>query len=65
MLRAGWSEVTEQGARTLTAQFLHETSGGASCYNWNLGNVKATNTNVPLPPSATEETVIQELGQWL
>jgi hypothetical protein len=25
----------------LTAQFVHETGGGASCFNFNLGNVKA------------------------
>lgn len=29
------------GARVLTAQFLHETGGGKFCFNWNLGNVKA------------------------
>jgi len=47
MLRQGWTELTEQGARTLTAQFLHETGGGKSCFNWNLGNVKTGSTSVP------------------
>ncbi|HET7542111.1 MAG TPA: hypothetical protein VFK05_19725 [Polyangiaceae bacterium] len=46
MLREGWSELNEQGARTLTAQFLHETGGGKYCFNWNLGNVKAKNASV-------------------
>ena len=40
MLRAGWSDLTEQGARTLTAQFMHETGGAKYCFNWNLGNAK-------------------------
>jgi hypothetical protein len=46
MLRQGWSELNEQGARTLTAQFLHETGGGKYCFNWNLGNVKAKDASV-------------------
>jgi len=42
LLRAAWPELTDAGARTLTAQFIHETGGGRYCFNWNLGNVKAT-----------------------
>lgn len=41
MLRTSWSDLTQNGARTLTAQFSHETGGGKYCFNWNLGNVKA------------------------
>jgi hypothetical protein len=46
MLRSGWSELNEQGARTLTVQFLHETGGAKYCFNWNLGNIKAKSANV-------------------
>jgi hypothetical protein len=41
MLHTAWPELNEQGARTLTAQFMFETGEGNNCYNWNLGNVKA------------------------
>ena len=41
MLLAAWPELTNNGARTLTAQFMAETGGGKYCFNWNLGNVKA------------------------
>jgi len=41
MLRQVWSDLTENGARTLTAQFMAETGEGRYCFNWNLGNVKA------------------------
>lgn len=41
MLLQAWPALTEQGARTLTAQFMFETTEGVNCYNWNLGNVKA------------------------
>jgi peptidoglycan hydrolase-like protein with peptidoglycan-binding domain len=41
MLRANWGALTENGARTLTAQFMAETGGGKHCFNWNLGNVKS------------------------
>lgn len=49
MLERNWAELTETGARTLTAQFMHETGEGRSCWNWNLGNVKCKKdeTNVP------------------
>jgi peptidoglycan hydrolase-like protein with peptidoglycan-binding domain len=40
-LLSNWSALTENGARTLTAQFMAETGGGKYCFNWNLGNVKA------------------------
>lgn len=41
MLLQAWPELTETGARTLTAQFMAETGGGKYCFNWNLGNVKS------------------------
>lgn len=41
MLLEAWSDLTENGARTLTAQFMAETGDGNYCFNWNLGNVKA------------------------
>jgi hypothetical protein len=41
MLLLAWPGLSENAARTLTAQFMGETGGGASCFNWNLGNVKA------------------------
>jgi peptidoglycan hydrolase-like protein with peptidoglycan-binding domain len=41
MLHSNWGALTENGARTLTAQFMAETGGGKYCFNWNLGNVKA------------------------
>jgi hypothetical protein len=41
MLLQAWPQLTEQGARTLTAQFMGETGEGKYCFNWNLGNVKA------------------------
>jgi hypothetical protein len=41
MLQLSWPELTPNGARTLTAQFMAETGGGKYCFNWNLGNVKA------------------------
>jgi hypothetical protein len=41
MLLVTWSDLTHEGARTLTAQFMAETGGGRSCFNWNLGNVKS------------------------
>jgi hypothetical protein len=47
MLRAGWPELNEQGARVLTAQFLHETGGAMYCFSWTLGNMKAKNASVP------------------
>lgn len=40
-LSSAWPELSEEGARTLAAQFMAETGGGRYCFNWNLGNVKA------------------------
>ncbi len=40
-LKTAWSDLTETGARTLTAQFMGETGNGKYCFNWNLGNMKA------------------------
>lgn len=47
MLFAEWAELTQAGARTLTAQFMGETGSGRYCFNWNLGNVKSPSQNVP------------------
>jgi hypothetical protein len=49
MLHQSWPELNEEGARVLTAQFMHETGEGKYCFNWNLGNVKCKKdeTNVP------------------
>jgi hypothetical protein len=41
-LLASWAELHSTGARTLAAQFLAETCEGKHCFNWNLGNVKAS-----------------------
>jgi peptidoglycan hydrolase-like protein with peptidoglycan-binding domain len=46
MLHSNWGALTENGARTLTAQFMFETGGGKYCFNWNLGNKKG-GTNHP------------------
>ena len=40
-VRQSWPELTANGARTLAAQFMHETGSGKYCFNWNLGNVKS------------------------
>ena len=40
-LRTTWPELGDQGARTLAAQFVAETGGGRSCFNWNVGNIRA------------------------
>lgn len=71
MLLQSWNELTENGARTLTAQFIAETGGGKNCYNWNLGNVKS-GPNEPhmylqgvwevLSPSGAEAQVAQANG---
>ncbi len=41
MLLSNWTDLNQNGARTLAAQFMAETGGGKSCFNWNLGNVKS------------------------
>ena len=41
-LEKAWPELTEVGARMLVAQHRFETGGGSACWNWNLGNMKAT-----------------------
>jgi len=40
LLLQDWPGLTQNGARTLAAQFMFETNGGNNCFNWNLGNVK-------------------------
>jgi len=42
VLREVWPEIGEIGARTLAAQFSIETGAGGHCYNFNLGNHKAS-----------------------
>lgn len=42
MLKLAWPQLNEQGRRTLTAQCWGETGVGEHLYNWNLGNVKAS-----------------------
>jgi hypothetical protein len=46
LLRQAWPDLNEEGARVLTAQAMHETNASKNCYNWNLGNVKASSANV-------------------
>lgn len=46
-LGAAWSSLTQQGVWSLTAQSRHETNDGKNCFNWNLGNVKAADPNLP------------------
>jgi hypothetical protein len=41
VLKVAWTEVGERGARTLAAQYAHETGSGRYCWNYNLGNHKA------------------------
>jgi peptidoglycan hydrolase-like protein with peptidoglycan-binding domain len=47
MLKTEWPALSENGARTLTAQFMGETGGGKYCFNWNLGNVKEPSGRLP------------------
>ncbi len=42
LLRKAWPELNATGARLITAQYMGETTGGKSCWNYNLGNVKCT-----------------------
>lgn len=49
LLLGAWSDLTETGARVLTAQFMHETGEGVHCYNWNLGNVKCKQDETSVP----------------
>lgn len=45
LVQAAIPELTPAGAKTITAQFMHETGGGRFCFNWNLGNFKAHDTD--------------------
>jgi len=40
LIRKHWSDLTEEGARTLAAQWAAETGFGQNCYSFNFGNVK-------------------------
>jgi hypothetical protein len=72
MLRGAWPDLTENGARTLTAQFMAETGNGQFCFNWNLGNVKEPTGKLPhmylrgvwevLRPDAAQATVARSGG---
>jgi hypothetical protein len=42
ILKEKWLQLSDAGARTLAAQFMGETGNGRFCFNWNLGNEKAT-----------------------
>lgn len=42
MLLSVWPDLNNEGARVLTSQFMCETGGRKYCFNWNLGNVKAS-----------------------
>jgi hypothetical protein len=39
--RSKWPEIGETGARTLAAQWAHETKDGTLCWNYNIGNFKS------------------------
>ena len=56
LLLGAWSDVTETGARTLTAQFMHETGEGTYCFNWNLGNVKCKQDETSIPHMYLKDT---------
>ncbi len=45
LLFAWPDQLTNNGARTLAAQFMAETGNGRYCFNWNLGNVKSGATD--------------------
>jgi hypothetical protein len=47
LARAHWPELTEEGAKTLAAQWAYETTHGTNCYNFNFGNVKQPNLSQP------------------
>ena len=58
MLLKCWPDLSQNGARTLAAQFMAETGGGKFCFNWNLGNVNSgvtsshtTSTRIPIVTS--------------
>lgn len=40
LLQRAWPDLNMDGARVITAQYMGETGGGKSCWNYNLGNVK-------------------------
>ncbi len=42
LLKKAWSDLNDDGARLITAQYMGETTGGKNCWNYNLGNVKCT-----------------------
>ncbi|HEY4184425.1 MAG TPA: hypothetical protein VGP07_05115 [Polyangia bacterium] len=56
LLLSSWSDLTETGARTLTAQFMHETGEGTYCFNWNLGNVKCKENETSIPHMYLRDT---------
>jgi hypothetical protein len=44
-LKTEWAELSDTGIKMLAAQFMYETGGGRSCFNWNLGGVKGNETD--------------------
>jgi hypothetical protein len=46
LVKTAWPEIGETGARTLTAQWAHETRDGTNCWNYNMGNFKAPSAGV-------------------
>lgn len=66
-LFATLATLNDTGRRSLIAQHMHETGGGKSCYNWNLGNVRTKSVDEPhmylrdvpedLSPSAAQAAV--------
>lgn len=48
LLQKAWPQLTVAGARLITAQYMGETTGGKSCWNYNLGNVKCADPKTHL-----------------
>ena len=42
LLAKAWPGLNADGARLITAQYMGETTGGKSCWNYNLGNMKCS-----------------------
>jgi hypothetical protein len=71
VLKSGWPDLTELGARTLASQWAAETAFGRYCFNFNLGNVKAKSDEQHmylhgvwelLDPSAADSAVAAAAG---
>jgi hypothetical protein len=42
LFKKAWTDLNDDGARLIAAQYMGETTGGKHCWNYNLGNVKCT-----------------------